>query len=147
MSLAASNEAIGAVSELLKVRLAAETGINSIAVGRPEDASKAAVAGGGGGFNLFLYRISIDANLRNRALDDGQAPPVWLSLFYLLTAFDGADSDSTAAHRLLSRAMVVLNAMSIMRPDPANIALASNPDPLRLTFDEADVDLLSKVMQ
>jgi hypothetical protein len=45
-----------------------------VAVGRPEDASKAAVVGGGGSFNLFLYRISIDANLRNRPLDAGQAP-------------------------------------------------------------------------
>ncbi len=42
MSLAASSEAIGAVSELLKVQLAARTGINAVAVGRPEDASKAA---------------------------------------------------------------------------------------------------------
>jgi hypothetical protein len=147
MSLAASSEAIGAVSELLKVRLAAGTGINSVAVGRPEDASKAAVAGGGSSFNLFLYRISIDANLRNRPLDAGQTPPVWLSLYYLLTAFDGPESDSTVAHRLLSRGMVALNAMSVIRPDPTITALASNPDPLRLTFDDADVDMLSKVMQ
>lgn len=147
MSLAASSEAIGAVSELLKVQLAARTGINAVAVGRPEDASKAAVVGGGGSFNLFLYRISIDANLRNRPLDAGQAPPVWLVLHYLLTAFDGPESDSIVAHRLLGRGLLALNALSIVRPDASNSALASNPDPLRLTFDEADVELLSRIMQ
>ena len=145
MSLAASSEAIGAVSDLLKVRLASLTGINAIAVGRPEDASKAAAAGGS--FNLFLYRVAIDANLRNRPLDAGQAPPVWLVLHYLLTAFDAQDSDSIAAHKLLSRGMLALNAMSIIRPDPAMAALSSSPDPLHLTFDEADVEVLSKVMQ
>src|SRR6186713_1433716 len=102
MSLAASQEAIGAVSELLKVQLAVRTGINAVAVGRPEDASKAASSGSGGSsFNLFLYRVGIDGQLRNRALDDGQAPPVWLVLHYLLTAFDGTDSDSPLAHKLL----------------------------------------------
>jgi Flp pilus assembly pilin Flp len=147
MSLAASSEAIGAVSELLKVQLAARTGINAVAVGRPEDASKAAAAGAGSSFNLFLYRIGIDGNLRNHPLDAGQAPPVWLVLHYLLTAFDGPESDSTVAHKLLSRGMVALNALSVIRPDASNTVLASNPDPLRLTFDEADVELLSKIMQ
>jgi hypothetical protein len=147
MSLAASSEAIGAVSELLKVRLASGTGISSVVVGRPEDASKGAAAAGGSSYNIFLYRISLDANLRNRPLDAGQSPPVWLTLHYLLTAFDGPESDSPLAHRLLSRGMVALNAMSVIRPDAANTALASNPGPLHLSFDEADVELLSKIMQ
>lgn len=145
MSLAASSEAIGAVSELLKVQLAARTGINAVTVGRPEDASKAAA--GGASFNFFLYRIGIDGNLRNRPLDAGQAPPVWLVLHYLLTALEGPDSDSIAAHKLLSRGMLALNGMSVIRPDATNTILSSNPDPLRLSFDEADVELLSKVMQ
>src|SRR5437667_10071111 len=136
MSLAASSEAIGAVSELLKVQLAARTGINAVAVGRPEDASKAAVVGGGGSFNLFLYRIGIDGNLRNRPLDEGQAPPVWLVLHYLLTAFDGPESDSTVAHKLLSRGMLALNTMSVLRPDATITALSSSPDPLLSSFDE-----------
>lgn len=145
MSLAASSEAIGAVSDLLKVQLASRTGINAVAVGRPEDASNAGATGGS--FNLFLYRVGIDANLRNRPLDAGQAPPVWLVLYYLLTAFDGADSDSIAAHKLLSRGMLALNSMSVIQPDPTNAALSSSPDPLRITFDEADVEMLSKIMQ
>jgi hypothetical protein len=145
MSLAASNEAIGAVSDLLKAQLALNTGIGAVAIGRPEDASKAALAGGS--FNLFLYRVGIDGNLRNRPLDAGQAPPVWLVLYYLLTAFDGAESDSINAHKLLGRGMVALNAMNVLRPDATNAALSSSPDPLRITFDEADVEMLSKIMQ
>src|SRR5205814_4597122 len=146
MSLAASSEAIGAVSELLKVQLAARTGITAVAVGRPEDASKAAVVGGGC-FYLFLYRIGIAGNLRNRPLDGGQAPPEWLVLHYLLTAFDGPESDSTVAHKLLSRGMLALNTMSVLRPDATITALSSSPDPLRISFDEADVEMLSKIMQ
>ena len=138
MSIAASNEAIGAVSELLKVQLAAATGIGSVAIGRPEDASKA--ADGGGSFNLFLYRVAFDGQLRNWPLDAGQTPPVWLTLHYLLTAFDGNDSDSAAAHKLLSRGMLALNALNIIRPSAAITSLSSNPDPLRVSFDEADVD-------
>lgn len=147
MSLAASSEAIGAVSELLKVRLAALTGIGAVGVGRPEEASKAAAAAGGASLNLFLYRIGIDASLRNRPLDEGQAPPVWLVLYYLLTAFDGPDSDSSAAHKLLGRGMLALNAMSILQPASTIPALSSSPDALHITFDEADVEMLSKIMQ
>ncbi|RZI83927.1 MAG: DUF4255 domain-containing protein [Rubrivivax sp.] len=145
MSFAASSEAIGAVSDLLKVQLAAITGISAVAVGRPEDASKAATTGGS--FNLFLYRVGIDPNLRNRPLDAGQAPPVWLVLYYLLTAYEGQDSDSIAAHKLLSRGMLALNAMSVIKPSPTIAALSSSPDPLRITFDDADVEMLSKIMQ
>lgn len=145
MSLAASSEAIGAVSELLKVQIASWTGINAVTVNRPEDASKAASAGGS--FNLFLYRVGIDGNLRNRPLDPGQSPPVWLVLYYLLTAFDGQESDTIAAHKLLSRGMLALNAMGVIKPDPTIAALSSSPDPLRVTFDEADVEMLSKIMQ
>lgn len=144
MSLTASKEAIGAVSDLLKAQLASKTGINAVSVGRPEDASKAASTGSS--FNIFLYQVGIDGTLRNRPLDAGQAPPVWLVLYYLLTAFDGAESDSINAHKLLGRGMVALNAMNVMRPDATNAALSSNPDPLRITFDEADVELLSKIM-
>ena len=102
---------------------------------------------GGGCFYLFLYRIGIDGNLRNRPLDEGQAPPVWLVLHYLLTAFDGPESDSTVAHKLLSRGMLALNTMSVLRPDATITALSSSPDPLRISFDEADVEMLSKIMQ
>lgn len=145
MPLAASNEAIGAASDLLKVQLAAWSGIGAVTVGRPEDASKAAAPGGS--LNLFLYRVGIDASLRNRPLDTGLAPPVWLVLYYLLTAFEGEDSDSIAAHKLLGRGMLALNAMSVIKPGPASLALSSSPDPLRITFDEADVEMLSKIMQ
>ncbi|OWQ45446.1 hypothetical protein CDL60_19550 [Roseateles noduli] len=146
MSLVDSRDAIGAVSDLLKTALATASGISAITVGRPEEAAKAAQSGQGS-LNLFLYRVAVDGDLRNRALDAGQSPPVWLVLHYLLTAFDGPDSDSIAAHRLLGRGIRGLNALSVLKPGAAQLPLAASPDPLRITLDEADVEMLSRVMQ
>ncbi|HET9701876.1 MAG TPA: Pvc16 family protein, partial [Burkholderiales bacterium] len=83
MALSDSLEAIGAVSELLQTRLQAATKV-SVDVGRPESAA----AGSGRKLNLFLYRLGHDGSLRNVSLDRGQEPPLWLTLHYLLTAFE-----------------------------------------------------------
>src|SRR4051794_9789006 len=105
MSLAGSEKAIGAVSELLKAKLAVRTGISSVLIGRPESAR----TGGTKRFNLFLYRLVFDGHMRNFPIDSGQQPPVWMALHYLLTAFDDADeSDSSIAHELLGRGVVAL---------------------------------------
>lgn len=138
-----SSEAIGATSELLRTRLASALNNLPVTVNRPEAAS-----GGQRSLNLFLYGIAIDPQLRNEPLDRGQVPPLWLSLHYLMTAFDdGGESDSSAAHRLLGQGMAVLQGLNFMRPATTNLALAKNPEPLKLSFDEANVDLLSKLMQ
>jgi hypothetical protein len=140
---APSTEAIGAVSELLSTRLSNALNNVPVPVGRPE-------AGGAQGraLNLFLYGVSLDPHLRNEPLDRGQPPPLWLVLHYLLTAYDsGGDSDTTAAHRLLGQGMAALHELNFVRPPVTNLPLAKNPEPLKLTFDEAGVDLLSKIMQ
>lgn len=140
---AISTEAIGAVSELLSTRLSTALNNVSVPVGRPE-------AGGAQGraLNLFLYGVGLDPHLRNEPLDRGQPPPLWLVLHYLLTAFDsGGDSDTAAAHRLLGQGMAALHELNFIRPPVTNLPLAKNPEPLKVTFDEAGVDLLSKVMQ
>ncbi|MCP4463720.1 MAG: DUF4255 domain-containing protein [Planctomycetaceae bacterium] len=142
MALADSRGAIGAVSTLLKDRLAASTSAVSAEVGRPD----AAILTGGDRFNLFLYEIGIDPHLRNQPLDRGQSPPLWLILKYLLTAFDnGKESDTTDAHSLLGEGMLALQELNFI--DPPSVALADNPDLLKITFDNADSELLSKVMQ
>ena len=140
-----SSEAIGAVSELLSTRLSAALNNLPVSIGRPD---VAATGQGGRTLNLFLYRVALDPHLRNHPLDTGQAPPLWLTLHYLLTAFDSArESDSPAAHRLLGQGMAALQELNYMRPPNTNLALLKNPEPLKLTFDDADVDLLSKLMQ
>ena len=79
-------------------------------------------------------------------LDAGQTPPLWLTLRYLLTAFDmGRDSDTWAAHELLGEGMLALRELNFLRP--ASPSLADNPEPLKITFDSADSERLSTLMQ
>jgi hypothetical protein len=142
MALADSKQAIGAVSELLKSRLTLNTSASTVDIGRPE----AATANNCPKLNLFLYQVDIDGQLRNHPLDQGQAPPIWLVLHYLLTAFDkDKESDSSKAHELLGEGMLTLQEMNFA--EPASPALADNPEPLKITFNTADSELLSKIMQ
>jgi hypothetical protein len=142
--LADTPEAIGAVTDLVRNRLSARLNSLDVTVGRPQSA----IRGAGPKLNLFLYRIAMDGHLRNTLLDDGQPAPLWMVVHYLLTAFDaGLESDSVAAHRLLGRGLAALHELNYLQPPATATALTDNPEPLKITFDEADVDLLSKIMQ
>jgi hypothetical protein len=142
MALARSVEAIAAVDELLRNQLTLRTSAATVAVGRPESAATQ----GEHRLNLFLYQTDIDGHLRHQPIDQGQRPPIWLQLRYLLTAFDSAgDSDSVAAHRLLGEGLLALAELNFLRPTVPE--LNDNPEPLKITFDHGDVDLLSKIMQ
>jgi hypothetical protein len=148
MSLADSGRAIGAVTRLLQDHLI-RRGFD-VSIGKPEDAAR---NDSNAKLNLFLYETILDPQLRNQSLRDGAAPPLWLVLKYLLTAFDADESSDTAlAHDLLGRGMSALQELSLLRLDPlvalgVRLALENNPEPLKLSFDEASVDLLSKIMQ
>jgi hypothetical protein len=148
MALASTKEAIGAVTQMLQTKLTAKTSV-SVSIGRPE--ASAGAIGEGAKLNLFLYQVAFDGHLRNFSLDEGQPPPLWMALHYLITAFDsGHDSDSIDAHKLLGRGLAALQELNFMKPNPASLAdapLVSNPEPLKVTFDSADVELLSKIMQ
>lgn len=142
MALADSREAIGAVSELLKSQLTIATTASTVEIGRPEEVSSSNCPK----FNIFLYEIDFDGQLRNYPLDEGQRAPLWMVLRYLLTAFDdGKESDSSDAHKLMGEGLLALNEMNFI--DPSSTALADNPEPLKITFDHADSELLSKIMQ
>lgn len=144
MALVNSRNAIGAVSRLLRRELQARTGETTTDVLPIENA-----AGGTTRYNLFLYQIDIDSHLRNIPLDEGQRAPIWLVLHYLLTAFDGnGESDTLDAHEMLGAGMLALHELNFQRPDEGLFGeLSDNPEPLKITFDTADADLLSKVMQ
>ena len=151
MSLADTGKAIGQVTTLLHYCLVDGTPL-TVREGRPEPTS-------GSGYtntlNLFLYDIEFDHTLRNQPLDEGQVPPLWLILRYLMTAFDvGGDSDSAQAHEYLGVALQALQKSSFLRvPDPLPpqpdkfTALRVNPEVLKITFDQSGPDLLSKLMQ
>lgn len=143
MPLSSTREAIGAVSEAIRSQLSLRTSL-LVTVTRPDIAAAADDAVEK--LNLFLYQIDFDPYLKNHSLDDGQPPPLWLVLRYLLTAYDaGHDSDTVQAHRLLARGMACLQEMNFLSPTVP--ALIDNPEPLKLTFDSSDAELLSKVMQ
>jgi len=148
MALADSGRAIGAVTRLLQDHLI-RRGFE-VSVGKPEDAADSDT---NAKLNLFLYETAFDPHLRNVSLRDGELPPLWLVLKFLLTAFDASESsDTAAAHDLLGRGMSALQELHVLRLDPlvspgVRLALEHNPEPLKLTFDESNVDLLSKVMQ
>src|SRR5436309_981139 len=77
-----------------------------------------------------LYETAFDGHLRNHALRNGEQPPLWLVLKYLLTAFDkDNNSDNAAAHELLGQGISLLNEVNFL-------ALTGNPEPLKLTFDD-----------
>lgn len=142
MPLSASREAIGAVSEAVRSQLELRTS-TLVTVARPD---VAATTDEEPKLNLFLYQIEFDGHLKNIPLDAGQPAPLWLVLRYLLTAYDqGHDSDSVAAHRLLARGLSSLQEMNFLSPTVP--ALEDNPEPLKITFESSDVDLLSKLMQ
>jgi hypothetical protein len=150
MALADSSRAIGAVTGLLSERLENLTSHN-VTVGRPEPPTS------NGGIvnprlNLFLYEAVFDPHLRNMPLDEGQEPPLWLVLRYLVTPFDdGGESDTADAFRILGdglRALQALAHLPLAGLSPEDqIALDPNPELLRITFNEASADLLAKLMQ
>jgi hypothetical protein len=146
MGLADSGRAIGAVTRLLQDQLR-RRGF-AVSVGKPEDAG---ANNAESKLNLFLYEMVLDPHLRNFPLREGESPPLWLVLKYLLTAYEGESSDSIAAHEVLGRGLAALQSLSFLRLDTLDVtilaALENNPEPLKLTLDDSSVDLLSKVMQ
>jgi hypothetical protein len=156
MSLADTGKAIGKVTALLVQHLDVRLGANlPVTVGKPEPPQ--------GGqtlpeprVNLFLYEALFDPGMKNISLDEGQPPPLWLVLKYLITAFDDSGgSDTAKALEHLGegiRALQELNYLSLTAvalPPGSGIlpALEDNPEPLKITFDEVSSELLSKLMQ
>lgn len=149
MALADTGKAIGAVTRLLRDRLHVHPGVtvNDVTVGKPEPPPNVTNPR----LNLFLYEIQLDASLRNKSLDEGQPAPLWLVLKYLLTAFDEqGESDTIQAHEFLGEGMRALQELAFL-PLSGSLttlnALKDNPEVLKITFDEASADLLSKLMQ
>ncbi len=150
MPLADSSRAIGAVTGLLTERIEALTSHN-VTVGRPEPPS----ANGGLSnprLNLFLYEALFDPHLKNTPLGEGEEPPLWLVLRYLVTPFDGTgESDTADAFGVLGDGLRALQAVAHLpvtglQPEDQT-ALEPNPERMKVTFNEASSTLLSGLMQ
>jgi hypothetical protein len=148
MALAKSVAAIGAVTDLLIQRLKERASPLDVTLGRPEPNGGASAR-----LNLFLYEVQFDASLKNVPLDEGQRPPLWLILKYLMTAFDddGKATETISAYEHLGSGLRALQELSILSlagvttttiVDPLN----DNPEDLKITFDEAPPDLFAKIM-
>src|SRR2546423_9845470 len=100
---------------LLETEIAHEGGGLRVTTLSPDKANTFGQSDGDGRINLFLYHTQINPAWRNmnlpRQVQPNQAgyPPLGLDLYYLLTAYEKADGDSSVlAHRLLGRAMLVV---------------------------------------
>lgn len=149
MPLAETPRAIGAVTKLLSDHINRRTQV-SVTVGRPETASTGT---GNPKINIFLYETLFEGSMHNISLEEGQPPPLWLALKYIVTVFDdNGFSDSGEAHELLGRTIAALQEVSYLPLHsllPAGVlsALQDNPEPLKITFDSATAELLSSLMQ
>lgn len=145
MSLADSANAIGAVTRALKERIDRRTG-KSVSVGRLDQ-----LPGNGEHLNLFLYEIAFDPHLKNTPLNEGEKPPAWLVLKYLLTAFESTEeSDTPRAHDILGTAIRAIYQDDLLKLDGLTTntrPLDSNPSELHVTFDESPSDLVAKLTQ
>jgi hypothetical protein len=147
MALSDTGTAIGAVSALLESYLLSRLATD-IRIGQPQDAATL----DNPTLNLFLYEIQFDQGLRQLELNEGQPAPLWLVLKYLLTAFgvsgtSGYGSDNAAAHSLLGQGIQALHELSLSSISKSDVALRDNPEELKLKFEDATSDLLSKLMQ
>jgi hypothetical protein len=153
--------AIGAVTatlrNLLDNGIAAEGGGLHTTTLPPEKAQTFGQADGAGRVNLFLYQTHINAAWRNMDMpgqikpnETGQ-PPLALDLFYLLTAYERDDGDSSViAHRLLGRAMRVLHDHPLLGADEIRTALPNNDladqiERIRITPQPMPVEEFSKL--
>jgi len=143
MPLAATGGAIGVVSQLLHDHLAAIPALGDVTVGRPQNAA----GGNNSRLNLFLFEVQFDGHLKNIALEEDGPSPLWLALRYLLTAFDtGGESDTIEAHEFLGEGIRSLQAVNFS-PTPGVVIpeLDDSPDMLKVTFEEATPELLSRL--
>lgn len=150
MPLADTARAIGAVSRLLRDHLDSEIPGVEVTVEKIEAAAEAAPSAPVDKMlNLFLYEALLEPHLKSVSLDQGQPPPLWLVLKYLMTAFDEAGkSDTIAAHECLGEGIRALQGLSFLPLLGSSVpALGDNPEVLKVTFDETRSELLSRLMQ
>lgn len=156
MALSDTGKAIKGVTDLLKTHL--EERLKppqvpnnfNVTVGRPGESRSSP------GLNLFLYEALFDASLKNVSLAEGQQPPLWLVLKYLLTPFGSTginggsqfDSDTLEALECLGEGVKTLQELNYLEiRTSVSDELQDNPEPLKITFNEASADLLSRLMQ
>ena len=154
--------AIGAVTatlrSLLETEIAHEGGGLRVTTLPPDKAQTFNPAADGGGWiNLFLYHTQINPAWRNTSSprqvkpNESGFPPLGLDLFYLVTAYEKMDGDSSVlAHRLLGRAMLVLHDHPLLGADEVRAVVPDNDladqiERVRITPHAMSLEDLSKL--
>jgi hypothetical protein len=103
--------------------------------------------------NLFLYRISENAALKNQDLPGMTGPmslgrpPLSLDLHYLVTATGLDATDDRGAHRVLGDAMLTLHDHPVIAKDDPLLdpALQNEVELIKVTMESLDTEDLSKI--
>jgi hypothetical protein len=142
---------------LLETEIAHEGGGLRVTTLPPDKAHTFGQSDGDGRVNLFLYHTQINPAWRNmdppRQIKPNESghPSLPLDLYYLLTAYEKADGDSSVlAHRLLGRAMLVLHDHPVLGADEIravvpNNDLADQIERVRVTPQPLSLEELSKL--
>lgn len=147
LSFLTSNKAIGAVTELIIQKLSEAPNALTVELGFPRIDPEPTMY-------LLLYEIEFDPSLRNVPLDEGQPAPIWLTLKYLLTAYGSNTTEQKyTPYDNIGKAIQTLQALNYLNhQDLSSIdddhvdALKNNPEPLKITFDKAPLDAISKIL-
>jgi hypothetical protein len=139
---------IGLVSQSLRTLLMDEMdGTPEVTVLTPTDAASQVAR-----VNLFLYRVAVEPQLRNRewlpkpgTTSVMQPPPLDLDLFYLVTPYAKLDDEfgQADAHDLLGDAMRVLHQFAIV-PE-AHLAGTLKQGEVKVTLHSEDTEEIGKL--
>lgn len=147
-----THQAIAAITAVIHQKLAEHF---KVQVGAPRQNPKEEVY-------LFLYETLIDGHMRNYSYDtdpkfnryllsEEKPPLVWIVLKYLLIAYDEKDplASDYQSYTDMGLAIRVLNDnpfVDIPNPNWIKKALTPNLERLKITFDPASHDILSKIL-
>jgi len=153
--------AIGAVTatlrNLLVASIAPEGGGFAVTTLPLDKAQTFGADDGAGRINLFLYQTQNNGAWRNADMprqvrpNETGLPPLPLDLYYLVSAHEKTDGDSTVlAHRLLGRALRGLHDHPLLGADEIRAALAENDladqiERVRITSQPLSLDEMSKL--
>ncbi len=117
---------------------------NSIVLGLPDNETPR--------ISLFLYKVEENASLKNQNMipidnESYRHPPLALDLHYILTVYSNTSEriGTSEEHRILGRAMQVMNDNMIIAGPVLQGGLKGSPDEFRITLNPMSMDEITKV--
>ncbi|HEX3028484.1 MAG TPA: DUF4255 domain-containing protein [Clostridia bacterium] len=117
---------------------------NSIILGLPDNETPR--------ISLFLYKVEENASLKNQNMiqidnESYQHPPLALDLHYILTVYSNTAEriGTSEEHRILGRAMQVMNDNMIITGSVLQGGLKDSSDEFRISLNPMSMDEITKV--